>query len=346
MNGLPQPRQPDLWDVTPSPCADGKEKGKSKPIEPQAIKGDSAKRTWNDSQVLQLNLFDCLQSVTDESVPAVKEMTWNDKSIILAKDTQKQKLWQKLGQDSILNGGNLSPYSNELCREIFKGLSLPIQTGFVGSDSTLWNGSVKNLAANSWFSMTVSSRCGRQSSASPDFESRGTDDQNKNSLQICCPSSIVSVQGYTDSENIKNKSARSYGRNNYKKSQNPTPNKSVKIPVFPCKELHQIWKQWLAAYRWVYNQCVSFLNAEKILPEKMSLDQYIQGLQKQAENNWTNCLGKTRQEAVCEAEQAYKQARKANQGKAVQIKYRSCRDNSQVIQFKNDAFTGEGFPQR
>jgi putative transposase len=78
----------------------------------------------------------------------------------------------------------------------------------------------------------------------------------------------------------------------------------------------------------------------------MSLDQYIQGLQKQAENNWTNCLGKTRQEAVCEAEQAYKQARKANQGKAVQIKYRSCRNNSQVIQFKNDAFTGEGFPQR
>jgi putative transposase len=81
--------------------------------------------------------------------------------------------------------------------------------------------------------------------------------------------------------------------------------------------LHQIWKQWLAAYRWVYNQCVSFLKAEKKLPEKVSLDQYIQRLQKQTENNWTTCLGKTRQEAVCEAEQAYKQAKKAKQGKAV-----------------------------
>ena len=97
----------------------------------------------------------------------------------------------------------------------------------------------------------------------------------------------------------------------------------------------------------MYNQCVSFFNSGEPLPKKVSLDQYIQSLQKQAENKWTTCLGKTRQEAVCEAEQAYRQARKANPGKPVKIKYRSCRDNSQVIQFKNDAFkSGTWFPSK
>ena len=57
----------------------------------QAIKGDSNGAKWNDSQVLQLNLFDWLQSATDESVRAANGTTWNDKLITLAKDTQKQK---------------------------------------------------------------------------------------------------------------------------------------------------------------------------------------------------------------------------------------------------------------
>ncbi|RUT02525.1 hypothetical protein DSM106972_060030 [Dulcicalothrix desertica PCC 7102] len=121
---------------------------------------------------------------------------------------------------------------------------------------------------------------------------------------------------------------------------------SVKIPVFPCKELHLIWKQWLAAYRWVYNQCVAFFNSGEKLPKNVSLDQHIQNLQKEKGSVWTACLGKTRQEAVCEAQSAFRQARKAMTRKpkiertTVTIRFRSCRDNSQVIQFKNDAFKG------
>lgn len=118
----------------------------------------------------------------------------------------------------------------------------------------------------------------------------------------------------------------------------------MKIPVFPCKQLHLIWKQWLAAYRWVYNQCVAFLNSGNKLNKNASLDQYIQILQKQRCNEWTQCLGKTRQEAVCEAESAFRQAKRAmlrkpkTERNQVLIKFRSCRNNSQVIQFKNDAF--------
>ncbi len=328
MNGSTPHKQLDLLDAMPSQSEDGKKKVKSKRTARRGDKEDLNAQKSSNLQGLQLNLLDLLQSVTDESQQAVNAMTLIDKLITLAKDIQNLKSFQKLGQDSILNGASLLPYSNELCLEIFNALLLPTQTGFVDSGSTLFNGCVQNLAANSWFSITANSA------------------PNRNSLQICCPSSIVSVAGYTDLENIKSNSQLSYGRNNLKKSQNIQPNKSVKIPIFPCEKLHLIWKQWLAAYRWVYNQCVAFLNSGEKLPPQLTLDQYIQSLQKQSENSWTTCLGKTRQEAVDEASSAFRQAKASAKRKPkkertiVQIKFRSCRDSSQVIQFKNDAFSG------
>ncbi|MBR8838589.1 MAG: transposase [Stigonema ocellatum SAG 48.90 = DSM 106950] len=144
-----------------------------------------------------------------------------------------------------------------------------------------------------------------------------------------------------------------YGKNQYKKSQNQPPNSLAKIPIYPCEDLHKIWKQWLAAYRWVYNQCVEFLNSGLKLPKGLSLDQHIQNLQRFPYLEWTQCLGKTRQEAVCEAEQAFRQALRAMNRKpkkertSVRLKFRSCRDNSEAIKFKNDAYkSGTWFPTK
>ncbi len=121
-------------------------------------------------------------------------------------------------------------------------------------------------------------------------------------------------------------------------------NSVLKIPVWSSKELQKIWKQWLAAYRWVYNQCVEFFNQQQVLPKGKSLDQVIQIRQSFSENEWTKCLGKTRQEAVAEAEQAYKQVKAAN---SCQLRYRSCRNKSQGIMFKNDAYRdGTWFPKK
>lgn len=146
---------------------------------------------------------------------------------------------------------------------------------------------------------------------------------------------------------------RNYGRNPYKKSQKIQPNSVVKIPIFPSEELHKVWKQWLAAYRWVYNKCIEFFNLGLSLPKGLSLDQHIQNLQQFPHNEWTKCLGKTRQEAVCEAEQAMGQAKKAWLAKPkgerglFEMRFRSCRDKSQVIQFKNDAYlNGTWFPSK
>ena len=45
-------------------------------------------------------------------------------------------------------------------------------------------------------------------------------------------------------------------------------------------------------------------------------------------------LGKTRQEAVYEAELGYKQAKAANYGQSFQLRYRSCRQKSQKFSLK------------
>jgi len=93
------------------------------------------------------------------------------------------------------------------------------------------------------------------------FSTRSNWAQNKSLYKICCPSEVASVLGCVVNENTEKKKSRSYGKNPFKRSQNITPNSVLKIPLFPEPGLHAIWKKWLAAYRWVYNQCVELYNS-------------------------------------------------------------------------------------
>jgi putative transposase len=332
MNTQPQVKQLGFWESTLNPSEDGKKKEKSRRSGLQEVKdvskGKKSKISQENSD--QLSLF-----AMQGSALVPNEMILSDKLNIFAKDTQRLSTFQKLDQDSILRGKNCAPFWNELCSTIFNGLSLPTLIGCADSDLNWLGGYAKQINANSWFSITASS--------APILSL----------WQICCPSSTASVHGFTGLENIEKKSDKSYGKNPYKKSQNKPPNSLVKIPIFPCQELHQIWKQWLAAYRWVYNQCIEFFNSGIVLPKGTSLDQYIQALQKKPEYEWTQCLGKTRQEAVCEAENAKRQALKMWKAKPkterrkFEMRFRSCQNKSQVIQFKNDAYkNGTWFPTK
>ncbi|MDJ0735036.1 MAG: transposase [Nostocaceae cyanobacterium] len=101
--------------------------------------------------------------------------------------------------------------------------------------------------------------------------------------------------------------------------------------MFPCKELHRIWKQWLNAYRWIYNWTIATL--------KSGSKSSTYDLQKQARESdkpdWVKELpGHQMQEAVADAVDAYKQAI-TNKGHA---KFKSCRQTSQVIKFKAGNF--------
>ena len=123
-----------------------------------------------------------------------------------------------------------------------------------------------------------------------------------------------------------------YATKRYKpKSRNQTkkltPNSVLKIRIYPCKNLHRIWKQWLAAYRKIYNWAISYLKKNGI-ESSYTLQKLAR---KWDRSEWVKELpGHQLQEAVADAVDAYTQAR-SNNGFA---KFKSCRANSQVIKFK------------
>ncbi len=267
----------------------------------------------------QLELFTMQGS---QIVPSLKILSNNLKTC--ANSIQNQDSFLKISKNLVLDDGNMSPFWNELSSRISSGLSLPTEN-IVGQNEN-WLNIYATTQSNSWFSMT------------------GRAVKNNSLFQIRCSASTRSVLGAI-SETEK-KTSKKYGNNPFKKSKNVPPNSVKKVPLFPEPELHAIWKQWLAAYRWVYNQCIEFYNSDQALPEGRSLDQYIQQLQSEPKNLWTKCLGKTRQEAVCEAQNAILQSRKANRGKRL-LRFRSCRNKSQAIQLKNDAYrNGTWFPKK
>jgi putative transposase len=109
--------------------------------------------------------------------------------------------------------------------------------------------------------------------------------------------------------------------------------------LYPCKELHALWKRWLAAYRWIYNQTIATL--------KQGYKGSCFDLQKlQRDRNqpeWVKSLpGHQLQEAVADAFDAFKQA-KVSKG---QVKFKSCKAPSQIIKFKVNNFkNGTWYPR-
>ncbi len=110
--------------------------------------------------------------------------------------------------------------------------------------------------------------------------------------------------------------------------------------MYPSKELHQKWKQWLAAYRWIYNWAIAYLKKEQLVTAFT-----LQNIARETKRpDWVKELpGHQLQEAVAEAVDATKQAR-INQGFA---KFKSCRATSQVIKFKVGNFRrGTWYPSK
>ena len=224
----------------------------------------------------------------------------------------KLNLFEKLVPDSILGGKTVAPFWSQYTQAISNALSAltPMES------ADLENHALRNYAslqdANSWFSMNV------------------TPLKTGNSLKISCPSSLAFLLGYTGAEPEKQpkKRLKKTPRNSTTKT---TPNAVKKIRIYPGKELHQLWKQWLAAYRWIYNWTIAYLRKE---PHLSAFS--LQRLAREANRpDWVKKLpGHQLQEAVADAVDAFRQAR-ANHGTA---SFKSCRAFSQVIKFKAGNF--------
>lgn len=118
-----------------------------------------------------------------------------------------------------------------------------------------------------------------------------------------------------------------------------TPNSLSQVRLYPCKELHAVWKRWLAAYRWIYNHTIATLKQGE---QGSCFD--LQKLVRDSDKpEWVKSLpGHQLQEAVADAFDAFKQA-KVNQGK---VKFKSCRAPSQIIKFKVNNFkNGTWYPR-
>ncbi|MDB9538814.1 zinc ribbon domain-containing protein, partial [Anabaenopsis arnoldii] len=116
-------------------------------------------------------------------------------------------------------------------------------------------------------------------------------------------------------------------------------------------------KRWLAAYRYYFNQCISYLHnnydtqVRLIIDQKTSTEKEVkisaEELDKIAQKidvpEWVKTLpGHQRQETCFEAFDAFKQAR--SQGGSA--KFKSCKATSQTIQFKVGNFkNGTWYPR-
>ncbi|MGB5631638.1 MAG: transposase [Waterburya sp.] len=100
-----------------------------------------------------------------------------------------------------------------------------------------------------------------------------------------------------------------------------------------------MWKQWLAAYRWIYNWTMAQLKSGSN-QSAFNLQSLARGSERP---DWVKELpGHQLQEAVADAVDAYKQAKK-NGGDG---KFKSCRSYSQVIKFKVGNFKNGTWYQR
>jgi putative transposase len=109
--------------------------------------------------------------------------------------------------------------------------------------------------------------------------------------------------------------------------------------VYPEGELHKLWKQWLAAARYCYNQAISLLKSNP----KLSAYSLRDAVMNSDLPGWVKrCPNHPRENAIFDAHDATKQAKK-QRGEA---HYRSCRQTVQAIKFHGSNFkSGTWYPR-
>jgi putative transposase len=134
---------------------------------------------------------------------------------------------------------------------------------------------------------------------------------------------------------LKTKSSKSYKSKPRHKKEKKSPNKTLKIRVYPELELLQLWKSWLSASRHCYNKAIAALKAGERITSAYSFRDYVLGLDLP---DWVKSApSHPKENAIFDAWDAWKQA-KSVKGEA---SFRSCRQPSQSIKFHKVNFNGE-----
>jgi putative transposase len=254
------------------------------------------------SQDLQLSLFDVPLFTPESQVPS-NEKTYSVNVIISNLNTLRQKLSQKLAEVLTTKERSFLPYWNELCQEISSALLSHIKTDSLDLASTSSLGCVPKTLAKSWFSTKLNYL------------------PTKKWLRTSLQSSIVSQPDCTDYEN--------------------TNLKSLKIRIYPEEKLHQIWKKWLAATKYCFNQSIAYLRKHG------KISKY--DLRKLILNNspdWVKeCPYNPKGEAVLDAHKAFVDSLKSGTKQLCAGKFRSWRDARRAIKFQPENYSnGTWYP--
>lgn len=254
------------------------------------------------SQDSHPNLLDLLSS-TPESQVQEREKIYNVNVIISNLNTLTQKLSQKLEEVLTTKERSFSPYWNELCKEISSVLLSRIKTDSQDLVSISSLGSVPLTLAKSWFSTKLNYL------------------PNVRWLKTSLPSSTVFQQDCMDSENINLK--------------------SLKIRIYPEPKLHQIWKKWLAATKYCYNEAIAYLRkngkVSKYDLRKLILF-YAPGWVKEVPYN-------PKGEAVLDAHEAFVNSLKSGTKQSEAGRFRSWRDAKRAIKFQPENYAyGTWYP--
>ncbi len=248
------------------------------------------------SQHLQLSLFDPLLSTPASQVPN-KERIYNVNVSICNLNTLQQKLSQKLAEDSTTSAKSFSPYWNELCQEMSNALLSHIKTDSPDLALISSLGSVPNTLAKSWFSTKLNYL------------------PNGKWLKTSLPCSTASPPDYMGLES--------------------TNLKSLKIRIYPEPKLHQIWKKWLAATKYCYNQALAYLRKHG----KVSKYDLRKLILNDAPDWVKECPYNPKGEAVLDAYEAFVKSRKHGTKQTEAGKFRSWRDTKRAIKFQPENYS-------
>lgn len=180
------------------------------------------------------------------------------------------------------------PYWNESSDEMSEWLSLPTKTDWQQEALTNANGTASKTGINSW------------------YRSKQTLVQNQKCLKTCLQSSTDRVVDCTLDESIKLK--------------------SQKIRIYPSQELNKVWRKWLAACRYCFNQAIAMQRKKRL--SKLELRNCVMRSDLPEWVKETPCH--IRQNAIFDAHRAFKASSDA--------KFRSIRDSSQTIKFNDSNF--------
>jgi putative transposase len=187
------------------------------------------------------------------------------------------------------------PYWNESSHEMSEWLSLPTMTDWQEEALTNANGTASKTGVNSWYRV------------------KQTLVQNKKWLNTCLQSSTTSAVDCTPSQSINLK--------------------SHKLRIYPSQELNKVWRKWLAACRYCFNQAIAMQRKKRL--SKLQLRNEVMRGDLPEWVKETPCH--IRQNAIFDAHRAFKVSSDA--------KFRSIRDYSQTIKFNDSNFrSGTWYP--